>query len=340
LQKGMLAAELHCGEIGGHKVKFVKLDDASNPSTATLNARKLVEEFNADVILGAAGAPMTLAIAAVSRERKVPFIALSPIPVAKDQGEWLVVVTQPASLMVEADVADMKKAGVKTVAFIGFNDAWGDQVYDALVAAAARSEIKVLTNERYARTDTSVTAQALKMLALKPDAVLSGGAGSAGALPHLVLSERGFKGRAYTTHANINTDFLRTGGRAIEGVIAPTGPIVVAEQMPEENPIRAMGLAYRDEYKLANDAEATDAIGPYAYDGMLLFADAAKRALRRARPGTSEFRAALRDEIQSTRNLVGTHGVYSFSPGSPSGVDERARVLVHMQKGKWQLVKE
>jgi branched-chain amino acid transport system substrate-binding protein len=338
--RGIDASVAYATTIGDTKLRLVKLDDASDPSAAARNARKLIEEEKADVILGTSGAPAAFAMAAVAAEMRTPMIALSPInpPTSGPTGQWVVSVPQPPALMVAAVVERMKKDGVKKAAYIGFSDAWGDLVYDALMKNVGAAGIEVLTNERYARADTSVTAQVLKMIAARPDAVITGGAGTPGALPYLALAERNFRGGLYGTHALINPDFVRVGGQAVEGVIAPTGPVVVAEQLPDSYPTKKNALDFRAAHLKANNMPATDAFSPYAFDAWLVLLDAAKRALTKAQPGTPEFRTALRDAIVNTRELVGTHGIYNFKPGEIYGVDERARVLVRLTKGNWQFV--
>ena len=179
----------------------------------------------------------------------------------------------------------------------------------------------MVTNERYARADTSVAGQVLKIVASQPDAVITGGSGTPGALPYIALSQRGFKGGLYGTHALINPDFVRVGGAAVEGVICPTGPVIVAEQLPDSNVTKKVSLAFRDAYQKANNAPTTD-----AFDGWLVMVDAAKRAMAKAQPGTPQFREALKDALLETKEIVGTHGVYNFKPGSVYGVDERARI--------------
>ena len=335
--KGILAAETYLPSIDGRKVQLIQLDDASDPSTAARNARKLINEDKVDVIIGTAGSPGSLAIAAVARETKTPFLSIANANLPGEEGAWMVTLPQPAPLMISAVVEQMKKDGVKTVGYVGFSDAWGDLVYDALQKNAAAAGIKVQTNERYARSDASVTGQVLKVVAQRPDAVLTGTSGTPGALPYLALAERGYKGRIYGTHALINPDFVRVGGNAVNGLLAPTGPVVVAEQLPADSPMRKVAMDFRSAFEKVNGAPPTDAFSAYSFDAWLVFADAAKRALPKAEPGTPEFRVALRDAIVSTKELVGTHSIYSFKPDDRYGSDERSRVVVKLEKGKWVL---
>jgi branched-chain amino acid transport system substrate-binding protein len=336
--KGIQAAAAFKPEVGGRKIQLIQLDDASDPSTAARNARKLIDEEKVDVLIGTSGVPGSMAIAAVARESKTPMIGITPLSLAGEDGAWTVTVAQPVPLMVSAVVDSMKRSGIKTVAYIGFSDSWGDLVYDALQKSAEPAGIKVVTNERYARADSSVAGQVLKMVAARPDAVITGGSGTPGALPYLALAERGFKGPIYGTHALINPDFIRVSGASAQGLLAPTGPVIVAEQLPASNPIRKMTLDFRAAYQKLHNAPTTDAFSAYAFDAWLVLADAAARVGAKTEPGTAQYRAALRDAIVSTRELVGTHGVYNFKPGSTSGADERARVVVKLDKGQWQLV--
>ncbi len=338
-EKGILAGYAYAAKVGDVNIKLIRLDDASDPSAATRNARKLVQEDKVDVLIGTSGVPGTVAMAVVAAETKTPMISLTPASQPQSpNGQWMISIPQPPPLMVAAVVERMKKAGVKKAAYIGFSDSWGDLVYDALMKNVEGSPLQVATNERYARADTSVAGQTLKIISTNPDAVITGGSGTPGALPYIALAQRGYKGGLYGTHALINPDFIRVGGQAVEGVIAPTGPVVVAEQLPDGNPTKKISLAYREVYQKANNAATSDAFSAYSFDAWLVLIDAAKRALQKAQPGTPEFHEAFRDAMLSVKEVVGTHGVYNFKPGSFFGVDDRARVLVQLEKGNWKLL--
>ena len=334
--KGMQAALAYKPEVNGRKIQLIVLDDGSDPTTAGRNARKLVDEDKVDLLMGTSGVPAAIAMAQVARDAKVPMIGLTPIQLDAADNPWVVTVAQPTQLMVDAVVERMKKDGIKAVGYIGFSDAWGDLVYNALMKAAPAAGIKVLGNERYARADASVTGQVLKLLAMKPDAVMTGGAGTPGALPFLALTERGFKGPMYGQHGLINPDFVRVVGSATQGALMPTGPVIVAEQLPADYPTRKIALDFRAVFQKVNNAPSSDAFSAYSFDGWLVFTDAAART--KGEPGTPEFRLALRDAIVTTKEVVGTHGVYNFKAGDIYGVDQRARVLVKIDNGQWKLV--
>ncbi len=334
--RGIAAAFAYRAEVAGQKIKLIQLDDASDPSAATRNARKLAEEEKVDVLIGTATAPSTIAIAAVASELKVPFIAVSPIqPTADPANQWAIAIPQPAPLLVKVVADRMKRDGVKKVGYIGFSDAWGDLVYNGAKTAEGRGDIQVVTNERYARTDTSVTGQILKLVAARPDGVLFGGSATQGALPLLALAERGYKGPTYGTTALVNPDFVRVGGKAADGIKVSTGPVIVADQLPDGHFAKKLSADFREAFLKANNVPSTDGFSGYSFDAWMVLMDAVPRALKTAQPGSPNFRTALRDALLSTKEVSGVHAVYNFKPGETHGVDERSLVIVTLKNGVW-----
>ena len=339
--RGIAAGQAFISEVGGQKIRVISLDDASDPSMASKNARKLIEEDKVDVIIGTAGAPATAAIIAAASELKVPVIAPTPVPSVPlvDGKPWAISIPQSPKDMLGIIVDEVNAQGIKTLGFIGFSDAWGDLVYNNAKRAAEPYGISIVTNERYARADTSVSAQVLKVMAAKPEAFLAGGSGTGGALPFQGLAERGFKGKLFGPPSLINPDFVRLAGASAEGLIASTGPIMVVDQLADNHPTKAIGLKFKEAHLKANGVAANDGFSPYAFDCWLILVEASKRALTKAKTGTPEFRAALRDEIYATKELVGAHGVYSYTPESHFGTDRRALVLVKLEGGQWKFYK-
>lgn len=336
--KGIKAGVEYQAVVGGEQITVIELDDGADPSAATRNARKLVEENKVDLLIGTATAPSTIAMMAVAKELKVPMIAISPVKMDVGDGsdQWGVSIPQPADLLVKMIADRMHRDKVSNVGFIGFSDAWGDLVYNGAKAAEAAGKIKVLTNERYARTDTAVPGQILKILAVKPDAVLLGSSGTQGALPLLELAKYNYKGGRYGTTALVNADFVRVGGKAAEGVKVTTGPVIVAEQLPDDHFAKKPALAFRAAYQKVNGAPTTDGFSAYSFDAWLVFLGAADRALKTTKPGTPEFRTALKEEIFKTKELPGVHSVYNFKKGEIYGVDERSLVVVKLENGLWK----
>ena len=176
-------------------------------------------------------------------------------------------------------------------------------------------------------------------MAADPDAVVVGGSGTGGALPHIGLVERGYQKQIYHNHGTVNREFIKVGGKDVEGAIAPTGPLIVAEDLPADNPVKKVALDFVTRYEQTFGPGTRNGFAGYSYDGFLLLDAAVPIAAKQAKPGTPEFRQALRDALENVKNVVGTHGVYNMTPKDHNGLDQRARVLVRVENGEWRLLK-
>ncbi|MBK7354799.1 MAG: ABC transporter substrate-binding protein [Propionivibrio sp.] len=329
--------------IGGQKINYIVLDDASDTTTAVKNTKKLIAEDKVDVIIGSTISPNSLAMIDVAAEAETPMIAMAAaariIEPMDAKRAWVFKTPQNDAQMATAIVEHMTNNNVKTVAYIGFADAYGEGWWNEFSKIAEVRKIHVTANERFNRADTSVTGQILKILSSKPDAVLVGGAGTPAALPQKTLREKGYKGTIYQTHGVANADFLRVCGKDCEGTILPAGPVLVAAQLPDSNPIKKVALDYVTKYEAAYGPGSVSTFGAHAWDAGKLLSNAIPEALKTAKPGTPEFRKALRDALESTKNLIGAHGVFNLGPQDHLGFDQRARVMVKIQGGTWKLVK-
>jgi branched-chain amino acid transport system substrate-binding protein len=326
--------------IGGQKVNYIVLDDASDTTAAVNNTRKLISENKVDVILGSTTTPNSLAMIDVISEAQTPMISMAasarivePVDAKK---RWVFKTPQNDIMMSLAIAEHMAANGVKTVGFIGFADAYGEGWFQEFTKAAELKKLQIVSNERYARTDTSVTGQTLKLMSAKPDAVLVAGSGTPAALPQKSLKERGYTGKVYQTHGVANADFLRVGGKDVEGTFLPAGPVLVADQLPASNPVKKSALAYVSAYEAANGKGTVSTFGAHAWDTGLLMAAAVPVALKKAQPGTPEFRAALRDALEQVKELPGAHGVFNMTANDHLGLDQRARVMVKIENGAWK----
>lgn len=328
-------------ELAGQKIEYVILDDATDTTTAVKNARKLVSEEKVDLLIGSTVTPSSLAMSDIAAESETPMISMaasaSIVEPMDAKRHWIFKTPQNDSQMSTAITEQMASANIKTVAFIGFSDAYGEGWFKEFSKLAELRHIKIVANERFARPDTSVTGQILKILAANPDAVLIAGAGTPAALPQKTLKERGFKGAIYQTHGVANNDFLRVCGKDCEGTWLPAGPLLVAEQLPDANPVKKSALTYKAAYEKAYGAGSVSTFGGHAWDAGALLAAAIPQALKQGKPGSREFRKGLRDAIENTHDLAGAHGIFNMSAKDHLGLDQRARVMVHVVDGKWKL---
>ncbi len=329
--------------IGGKTVDYIVLDDGSDATNAVKNTRKLISEDNVDVILGSSVTPNSLAMVDVVSELQTPMISMAAsakiVEPVDAKHAWVFKTPQNDALMASAIADDMAAKGIKTVGFIGFSDAYGQGWYAEFSKVAEGKGIRIVANEGYARSDTSVTGQVLKLMSANPDAVLIAGAGTPAALPEKALKERGYKGKYYQTHGVANADFLRVCGADCNGTILPSGPILVAAQLPDSNASKAPALQYVKDYEAAYGAGSVATFGAHLYDAGLVLQKAIPEAMKTAQPGTPAFRKALRDALEATSNVPATHGVFTMSKTDHAGLDQRGRVMVMIDNGKWVLQK-
>ena len=329
--------------IGGQKVNYIVLDDATDPTVATKNIKKFVSENNVDVVIGSTITPNSLAMMDVAVENETPIISMAGSAIVVEpmdaKRQWVFKTAQNDAHMATAIVQHMTDKKVQTVAFIGFADAYGEGWYKEFAKIAEARKLKIVASERYQRNDTSVTGQVLKIIAAKPDAVLVGGAGTPAALPQKALKEKGYKGLMYQTHGVANNDFLRVGGKDIEGAFLPVGPMVVAAQLPADNPVKKSAMEYVTKYEATYGKGSVSSFGGHAWDAGRLLGNAIPVALKKTKPGTVEFRRALRDALEGTTNLPAAHGIFNMTPNDHQGFDQRARVMVTIENNTWKLLK-
>jgi len=326
--------------IGGQKVNYIVLDDASDTTTAVANTRKLITESKVDIVLGSTTTPNSLAMIDVASESQTPMISMAAsstiVEPVDAKRRWIFKTPQNDIMMSLAIATHMQFRGIKTVGFIGFNDAYGEGWFREFSKVASVKGLTIIASERYSRTDTSVTGQVLKLVSAKPDAILIAASGTPAVLPQRTLKERGYAGQYYQTHGVANNDFLRVGGKDVEGTYLPAGPVLVADQLPPNNPVKASALDYIAKYEAANGKGSVSTFGAHAWDAGRLMSAAAAVALKTAQPGTAAFRAALRDALEKINELHGAHGVFNMSPTDHLGLDQRARVMVKIENGAWK----
>jgi branched-chain amino acid transport system substrate-binding protein len=329
--------------IGEASIEYIQLEDGGDTTRAVQNAKKLIGENNVDALIGPSTTPNALAILDVIAEARVPLLAtvgtqavVEPVDAKK---RWVFKTTQNDDLISAVLVKHMVKNGVTTVGFIGFNDPYGENWFKVFGGQAERAGIRIVASERYARADQSVTGQALKVIAAKPDAVLIAAVGGPAVLPQATLYDQGYKGRVYQTHAVATDDFIKLGKEKVEGTVLAAGSMLVIDDVADGDPIKKVALTYIGAYeKQFHQKPAT--FGANTYDSGLILQRAIPSALKVAKPGTEAFRSALRDAIEQERDVIGCQGVFNMSPTNHNGMDERARVLVTVKDGRFRMLPE
>jgi len=333
------ALEFVAKEIGGVPLKVIVLDDGGDPTNATTNARRFVTESKADIIMGSSTTPPTIAVSNVANEAGIPHFGLAPFPITPERSKWSVSMPQPIPIVGKAVYEHMKAHNVKTVGYIGYSDSYGDLWFNDFKAQGVPMGMTVADEERFARPDTSVTGQVLKLVAANPDAILVGASGTAAALPQTELRERGYKGLIYQTHGAASMDFIRIAGKAAEGVIMVSGPVMDPEDQPVEAQTKKPGLALVQAYEAKYGPSSRSQFAGHSYDAFLVLERVVPVALKTAKPGTPEFREAIRKALLTEREIAASQGVYNFTEKDRYGLDDRSRILLTVKDGKYVLAK-
>src|SRR6202047_5416410 len=333
------ALEFVAKEIAGVPLKVIVLDDGGDPTNATTNARRFVTESKADVIMGSSTTPPAIAVSNVANEAGVPHLSLAPFPITPERAKWSVAMPQPVPLMGKGLYAHMKAHNVKTVGYIGYSDSYGDLWVNDLQTQGGPLGFTIVDEERYARPDTSVTGQVLKLIAANPDAILVGGSGTAAALPQTELRARGYKGLIYHNHGAASMDFIRIAGPAAEGVIMASGPVMDPEDQPDSALTKKPGMALDKAYEAKYGASSRSQFAGHSFDAFLVLERVVPVALKAAKPGTVEFREAIRQALISERDIAASQGVYNFTDKDRYGLDDRSRILLTVKDGKYVLAK-
>jgi branched-chain amino acid transport system substrate-binding protein len=322
-------------EIGGVPLKIIVLDDGGDPATATTNARRFVTESKADVIMGSATTPPTVAVSTVANEAGIPHFGLAPFPITPERAKWSVAMPQPVPIMGKVLYEHMKSHNIKTVGYIGYSDSYGDLWFNDLKGQGVPMGLSIVDEERFARPDTSVTGQVLKLVAANPDAILIGASGTAAALPQTELRARGYKGLIYQTHGAASMDFIRIGGAAAEGVLMASGPVMYPEGQADSALTKKPGLTLNAAYEAKYGPNSRSQFAGHSYDAFEILKRVIPVALKTAKPGTPEFREAIRQALLSEKELAATQGVYNFTEKDRYGLDDRARIILTVKDGKY-----
>ena len=323
--------------IGGEKVNLIILDDATDPGKGAQNARRFVTEDKVDMIIGSCITAVAAAMSDIASEAGTVQLAGSPVGLPPGKDEWVFRLPQSNTVMAHAMVEHMKKQGVKTVGFLGYTDAYGEQWLKEFAPEAEKAGIKVIAAERFARTDTSVTPQALKLTSANPDAMLIVASGSGAAMPEMAVIERGFKGKIYQTHAAASKDLMRVGGKAVEGTFVVSGPAVIAEQLSDSHPSKKVAIDFVQKYEKAMGPGSRNQFAGHAYDSQIVLEKIIPMALKKAKPGTKEFRAALRDSMETMGRTVFAHGVMNWTKADHWGYTLETGVMLKVVNGDFKV---
>jgi len=330
-------------KMGNQDVEYIVLDDASDSTQSVQMTKKLLAESKIDALIGPSGSPNAMGVLQFMAEAQTPMLAPVGTPAVvipmDDKKRW-VFKTHPNDDVIGAGLlAAMTKRSVKTLGFIGYNDPYGESWVKAFIPMAEKAGIKIVATERYSRQDTSVTGQVAKLISAKPDAVLVAGVAAGAALPHSQLTDAGYKGMVFHTHGSATGAFLQIGGKKVEGALVVGPALLVIDEIADSNPVKKVAMDFVGPYEKQYGSRPP-IFGAGVYDAGLMLARAVPEAAKKAKAGTPEFRAALRDALESTKDMTTSQGIVTVTAQDHSGFDQRGTVLITVKDGKFALVKD
>lgn len=323
--------------IGGEPVKVIILDDASDPTTGIKATQRLITDYKVDVLIGSTATAVAMAMSDIAADSGTPQLAISPASVPPNREKWIFRLPQSNLIMARSLVAHMKRSGVKTVGFLGYNDGMGEEWLKEFTTDATKNDIKLIGTERFTRVDTSVTAQALKLVAANPDAILIVASGSGAGMPQKAIMDRGYKGAVYQTHAAAMPELMRTAGKDANGAFVVSGPAAMAEQLPDSNPSKQLALAFVREYETAYGPGSRNQVAGHVFGALAVLEKAVPVAMTKAKPGTPEFRAALRDAFETMGPTLLPQGVLNWTAEDHWGYRDNAGVMLKVVNGEFKV---
>jgi branched-chain amino acid transport system substrate-binding protein len=324
--------------IAGEKLNVIVLDDATDPTKGVVNAKRFITEDKADIVMGSAATPVAIAMSAIVAEAETPQFMFSPAVLPAGKDAWAFRLPQGNAVMAHAMIEHMKKNGVKTVGFLGYTDAYGESwLNDFKAQSTLLGGPQIVAVERFARADTSVTGQALKLTSGNPDAMLIVASGSGAAMPHKAIVERGYKGKIYQTHAAASRDLMRVGGKDVEGAFVTSGPAVIPEQLPANHPSKVLATDFVAKYEKAYGVGNRNQFAGHAYDAVIVLEKVLPMALKKGKPGSKEFRAAIRDAMETMGRTVVSHGVLNYTKDNHWGFTTETGLVLKVVNGDWKV---
>lgn len=323
-------------------VKFITYDDASDPTRAVNGVRKLVSEDRVHVVICCSTTPASMAILETVTQAQVPNISLAlaaTVISPASERKWIFKTPSTDRLQVSAIIDDVIKRGGKRIAFFGQEDSYGEGGWLALNEVAKEKGIQIVAAERFARTDTNFTPQALRIRQANPDAVYFHAIPPSSVLSHQALKRVGYSGPIYHSGGSANNAFINLGKADVEGALIATTPVLIYGDLPDSNPLRASITKFAALYEKRFNVEKVDIFPGQAWDaGNIILAAARKALASNAKlEDVAAARAAIRNAIETTTNFVGVGGIFDYSATDHLGLDQRSTFIAEVKNGKFVL---
>src|ERR671934_1125398 len=320
------------GGVNGQKLQLVVYDDGADANAARTFATRLVEEDRIIAMVGGTTTGATLAMMPVFEEAQIPLISLAgAVQIIEPVRKWVFKTPHTDRMACQKIFADLKQRNLTTIALISGTDAFGKSMRDQCVAVAPEAGISIAHEESYGPRDSDMTPQLTNIKGKAGvQAVINPGFGQGPAIVTRNYRQLGITLPLYQSHGVASKQFIDLAGPAADGVRLPAAALLVAEKLPDNDAQKPVVVAYTKTYQ-QKTGQPVSTFGGHAYDGLMILVEAAKRA-------GSFDKAKVRDEIERTKNFIGTGGIVNMSPTDHLGLDLSAFRMLEIKGGDWTLV--
>ena len=325
----MLAEQVNAaGGINGRKLKLYVEDNQSTEDGAAKATSKLLNTEKVDILLGASRTGPSLAMRPLAEKAEKPMISFAANAKIVDGSKWVFKTAQNDRVVLEKMVDDMKAKGITKVAVARDASGFGEGIPEMLTEIGKSAGITVTTVQKFAPDATDFTSQMLGLRDSAPQAVLIWGIPPAAGLAQKAYKQLALNVPVYQSHGIGNQAFLDTAGDTANGLLAPMGRMLVANQLKDDDPQKAVVTKFIADFKAKYNASPSTFAG-HAYDGFMIAVEALKKA------GTDANK--LRDAIEATSKWPGISGVFTMTPTDHSGLTKDALMIVTVDNKAWKV---
>ncbi|MFP3998820.1 MAG: ABC transporter substrate-binding protein [Desulfobacterales bacterium] len=318
------------GGVDGRKLEAEIYDTEGDPSKTVTSVTKLINKDRATAIIGPSLTPTTLAVVPMVERAKLPFVSCAAgNKIVEPVKPWVFKTAQSDIQAVASIYEHIKQRDIKKVAIITVANAFGESGKEQLIEQASDFGLTVVRSESFGAGDSDMTAQLTKIRREDPGAIICWGTNPGPAVVAKNVKQLELEIPLYQSHGVASPKFIELAEDAAEGIFLPTGKILVAEQLPEDDPQKKVLSRYIEAYESRYD-ETVSGFGGYAYDAIYLLAEAMK--------GTDGDKEKIRENLENISDHAGISGVFNFSKTDHNGLDPSAFVMVRIKDGKWELV--
>jgi branched-chain amino acid transport system substrate-binding protein len=318
------------GGIDGRMLEAIIYDTEGDPSKAVSNANRLISRDNVIAIIGPSATPTTLAVMPLVQRAQLPLISCAAgNRIVNPVDPWVFKTAQNDILAVGAIYAHMQSENIKNIGIITVSNAFGESGRDQLVAQAEQFGLTIARADTFGAGDTDMTAQLTRIMREKPEAIVCWGTNPGPAVIARNVQQLGITIPLYQSHGVASPKFIELAGNAAEGILLPTGKILVAGLLPDDDPQKQVLMDYITAYESKFNTPVSG-FGGYAYDAVNILAQ--------AMAGSNGDKDKIRAGIENLQGHVGISGTFNFSPTDHNGLGPDAFVMVRIKDGTWELV--